>query len=173
MDMVTLYVIVLRLLHILGGVFWVGAAWMIAGFLYPTANASAPEGPKFLQRLFQSRLPAVVSAAAGLNILAGLLLYWRDSGGLRLDWITTRAGLAFTVGAVAAIVAFVIGIAVTKPAADRMGALGKEIQAAGKPPTPEQAAEMQRLGKRTFDAATWVAMLLAIALITMSVARYL
>jgi hypothetical protein len=168
----TLYVIVLRLLHIVGGVFWVGAAWMIAGFLFPTANA-APEGPKFLQRLFQSRLPAVISAAAGLNILAGLLLYWRDSGGLRLDWIMTRAGLGFTLGSVAAIAAFVIGVAVSKPAADKLGALGKEIAAGGQPPTPEQAAAMQALAKRTADAATWVAALLAISLIAMSIARYL
>jgi len=173
MDLMTLYVIVLRLLHILGGVFWVGAAWMIAGFLYPTANAAGPEGAKFLQRLFQSRLPALVSAAAGLNILAGLLLYWRDSLGLRVDWITSRAGLAFTVGGLSAMAAFVIGFAVSKPAADRMGALGKEIQAAGKPPTPEQAAELGRLGKRTADAATWVAVLLAMALITMAISRYL
>lgn len=171
--METVYVIVLRLLHILGGVFWVGAAWMIPGFLYPTANAAGPEGTKFLQRLFQSRLPALISAGAGLNILAGLLLYWRDSGHLRVDWITTRAGLAFTTGGVASIVAFVIGFAVTKPAADRMGALGKEIQAAGKPPTPEQVAELQGLGKRTADAATWVAVLLAIALVAMAIARYL
>lgn len=173
MDMVTLYVIVLRVLHILGGVFWVGAAWMIAGFLYPTANASAPEGPRFLQRLFQSRLPTLISAAAGLNILTGLLLYWKDSGGLKLEWITTRAGLAFTLGGVAAIVALVIGFAVSKPAADKLGMLGKEIATGGKPPSPEQAAEMQRLAKRTADAATWVAVLLALALIEMAVARYL
>ena len=171
MDLITLYVIVLRLLHILGGVFWVGAAWMIAGFLYPTANAAGPEGTKFLQRLFQSRLPALVSAAAGLNILAGLLLYWRDSLGLRVDWITSRAGLAFTVGGLSAIAAFVIGFAVSKPVADKLGMLGKEVAAAGKPPTPEQAAEIQRLAKRTADAATWVAVLLAIALITMAISR--
>ena len=119
-----IYVIVLRLIHIMGGVFWVGAAWMIAGFLFPTANAAGPEGAKFLQRLFQSRLPTVISAAGGLNILAGLLLYWRDSGHLRLDWITTNAGLAFTLGGASALVAFVIGFAVNKPAADRLGALG-------------------------------------------------
>ena len=167
-----IYAIVLRLLHIVGGVFWVGTAWMIAGFLYPTANASAPEGPRFLQRLFQSRLPAITSAAAGINILAGLLLYWKDTG-LRLEVITQRPFLVFGIGGVAAIAAFVIGIAVTKPAADRLVALSKEIQAAGKPPTPEQVAELQQLGKRTFDAAKWVAALLAISLVAMAVARYL
>ena len=173
MDAITLYVIVLRLLHIVAGVFWVGGAWMVVGFLEPTASASAPEGPKFLQKLFQSRFPAVMSAAGGTNILAGLLLYWKDSGGLRLDWITTRAGLGFTVGAVAAIAAFAVGFGVSNPAADKMAAIGKEIQAAGKPPTPEQAAQLGRLAKTTSNGAKWVAGLLALALVAMAVARYL
>jgi len=167
-----IYTIVLRLLHILAGVFWVGAIWMIAGFVMPTAEASAPDGPKFMQRLFQGRLPMVISAAAGTNILAGLLLYWKDSGGLRLDWITTRAGLTFTIGGLAAIVAFVLGIVVNKAAADRLGELGKAIQAAGKPPTPEQVVEMKLLQAKLSMGTKWAAALLTLALIAMAVARY-
>lgn len=167
-----IYVIILRLLHILGGVFWVGAVWMMVGFLMPTSQASAPEGPKFMQRLFQGRLPKVMSAASGINILSGLLLYWKDSGGLRLDWITTAAGLSFTIGGVLAIIAFVLGFTVSKPAGDRLAALGKEIQASGQPPTPEQAAEMQRLQGRLSAGAKWTAALLTIALIEMAIARY-
>src|SRR5688572_2702916 len=117
--MADIYVIILRLFHILGGVFWVGAVWMMVFFLMPTAQASAPEGPKFIQRLMQGRLPKVMSAASGMNILSGLLLYWRDSGGLRLDWITTAAGLSFTIGGVLAIIAFVLGFTGSKPAGDR------------------------------------------------------
>ncbi len=36
--------------------------------------------------------------------------------------------------------------------------------------TPEQAAELGRLGKRTADAATWVALLVGIALVAMAIA---
>ena len=36
------YVIGLRLLHAFGGVFWVGAAWMMAGFLNPGAGVTGP-----------------------------------------------------------------------------------------------------------------------------------
>jgi len=167
-----IYTIVLRLLHILAGVFWVGAIWMMVGFLMPTAQASAPEGPKFIQRLMQGRLPKVLSAAAGTNILAGVLLYWKDSGGFRLDWITTAAGLSFTIGGVAAIIAFVLGFTVSKSAADRLAALGKEIQAGGKPPTPEQAAELKRQQAKLSTGAKWTAALLTIALIEMAIARY-
>ena len=167
-----IYTIILRLLHILAGVFWVGAVWMMIGFLMPTAEATAPDGPKFIQRLMQGRLPKVLSAAAGTNILAGVLLYWKDSGGFRLDWITTAAGLSFTIGGVAAIIAFVLGFTVSKSAADRLAALGKEIQAGGKPPTPEQAAELKRQQAKLSTGAKWTAALLTIALIEMAIARY-
>lgn len=167
-----IYTIILRLLHILAGVFWVGAVWMMIGFLQPTAEATGPEGQKFMQRLFQSKLPRVMSAAAGTNVLAGLLLYWKDSGGFRLDWITTAAGLSFTIGGVAAIIAFVLGFTVSKSAADRLAAVGKEIQAGGKPPTPEQAAELKRQQAKLSTGAKWTAALLTIALIEMAIARY-
>src|SRR2546421_472456 len=36
--------LLLRLTHILAGVFWVGAIFLIAGFLLPTARATGREG---------------------------------------------------------------------------------------------------------------------------------
>lgn len=45
------YLIVPRLIHIGSGVFWAGAAVMIAAFLEPTVRAAGPEGGRFMQRL--------------------------------------------------------------------------------------------------------------------------
>jgi hypothetical protein len=41
-----------------------------------------------------------------------------------------------------------MGVFVQRPAAERLGALGAQIGAAGGAPTPEQAAEMQALRGR-------------------------
>jgi multisubunit Na+/H+ antiporter MnhC subunit len=167
-----IYVIVLRIVHIFAGVFWVGAAWMIAGFLNPTAAQTGPAGQPYMQKLFQGRLSMVISAAAGLNVLAGALLYWKDSAGFNLVWIGTPTGIGFTSGAVFAIIAFVIGFGVTRPASEKMSALGAAIQAGGKPPTPEQAAAMQAVVARLNQAALWTAILVAVALFFMATARY-
>src|SRR5438105_586471 len=88
-----LIVIVLRLVHIFGGVFWLGTVWMTAIFLGPTSEAIGSDAEKFMTYIsVKLRYPTVVAIAAGSNVLAGLLLYWRDSAGLRLEWISTPTG---------------------------------------------------------------------------------
>jgi len=166
--------IVLRIVHILAGVFWAGAAIMLAAFLEPTARALGPDGGKFMQRLTgQMRLTFFILLAASLNVLSGLGLYWLLSGGFQVRWITSSLGLSLTIGALAAIVTFILGLTVTRPALLRMGALGRAIQSAEGPPTPEQMAEMQALQKRLATAGRIGAVLLVIAVIGMSVARYI
>jgi uncharacterized membrane protein len=171
----TLYIIILlRVIHILAGVFWAGAAIMLAAFLEPTARSLGPDGGKFMQRLTgQMRLTTFILLAASLNILAGLGLYWIISGGFRVRWITSGPGLSLTIGALAAIVTFILGLAVTRPTLLSIGALGQEIQSAGGPPKPEQMAKMQVLQTRLATAGRVGAVLLVIAVIGMAVARYI
>jgi len=65
-----------------------------------------------------------------------------------------------------------IGIFVVTPAAMRLTKLGAAIAAGGKPPTPEQAAEVQGLQIRLGMMAMLAAGLLTITTICMAVARY-
>jgi hypothetical protein len=147
---------------------------MLAAFLEPTARALGPDGGKFMQRLTgQMRLTFFILLAAFLNILSGLGLYWILSSGFQVRWLTSSLGLSLTIGALAAIVTFILGLAVTRPTLLRMGALGQEIQSAEGPPKPEQMAEMQALQKRLATAGRIGAVLLVIAVIGMSVARYI
>jgi hypothetical protein len=53
-----------------------------------------------------------------------------------------------------------------------MGALVAAIRASGGPPSPEQAAEVQRLQVRLTNAMRVAAVLLLLAIAAMSVARY-
>jgi len=169
----SLLFIILRLIHIFSGVFWAGTAFFFVSVLEPTIEASGPEGGKVMQRLAQSRFPIVLPIAALLTVLSGLVMYWLDSGGLQAGWITSGTGLGFTIGAVAGLAAFVIGVFISRPAVARLGLLAQQVQASGGPPTPAQGAEIQALQKRTSQSALWTAILLALALIGMSIARYL
>lgn len=163
--------IILRIIHIFSGVFWVGAAWMAAFFLLPTAIALGPDAGKFMSYLTNvRRYPVVATIAAVLTVLAGITLYWKDYGGIT---ISTAASLTFTIGGLAGITALIIGGAVVGPTAARIGKLGAEIQTAGKPPSPDQVAEMQKLQKRMQQSSLLVAVILAVALLCMASARYL
>ena len=168
-----LYVIVLRVLHIFGTVFWFGAAVTFARFIAPSAAATQPESQKFMNHLLdQGKFVTAILVAATIGILAGALLYWRDSIGLQLTWITTSSGLTFTIGAIAGLIAYG-ALHMARRNLRRLGMLAQQIQSGGKPPTPEQAAALQALQQRQTRLANLAVILLSIALLGMSVARYL
>lgn len=164
-------VILLRIIHIFAGVLWVGAAWMAVGFLGPTAEALGMDGGKFLGYMTNvRRFPFVIAAAGGLNVLAGLFLYYNRFGGINL---TTPSGLAFSIGAVCALIALALGGAVVGRDSVELAAVGGAIAKAGKAPTPEQIAELRRLQGSLKQAGIIVAVLLAISLLGMASGRYL
>ena len=43
--------LVLRLIHILGGVFWVGAAWMMTLYIAPSVGATGDSGLQFMRHM--------------------------------------------------------------------------------------------------------------------------
>lgn len=79
---------------------------------------------------------------AALTVLSGSVLYWRDSGGLQLDWIASSTGLAFTVGGLAAIIAFVGGAVLVGPGIAEQTSVRGELAAGDGVPT---AAQRERL----------------------------
>jgi len=168
-----IYIMLLRLIHIFAGVFWAGSMFLLVGYLQPTVKVTAPEGPKFMQKLMGGSLATMLAVTPGLNVLAGLLLFWNDSGGLQLTWLGSAPGIGFTLGGLAGLVALFIGLFVTRPANLAVVALGKEIAAAGKPPTKEQMAKMGTLQERMTSATLAVVIALAVAITMMAVARYL
>jgi hypothetical protein len=161
-------------IHIAAGIFWVGAAFVFFLFIQPSVKDLGPEGQKFIGHIAtRKKLPLLIMLSGIVTILAGILLYWRASDGFDPDWISSGPGIGFTVGGLAAIFTLALGLAITKPAADRIGMLGQEIAAKGGPPNAEQAAEMQRLQARTVIVGRVSMVLLAIAVVTMAAARFL
>src|SRR5688572_8996596 len=62
--------ILLRLIHILGGIFWVGTMMLLAAFLIPTVRATGREGGKFMEHLMQQRrLRVYLGVAMLLTVL--------------------------------------------------------------------------------------------------------
>ena len=162
-------ILVLRVIHIFAGVFWAGAALMIAGFVEPTVRSLGPDGGKFIQRMVgQFKFSVFMSIAALVTTLAGVLLYWRVSGGLQLAWFTTSAAVYLTIGGLAGVAAFLLGLVVNGPTATRMEAVSREMQSAGGPPKPELLVELRGLQKRLRWSGVGAAVLLAISVIGMA-----
>jgi len=166
-------VVLLRLLHIVSGVFWVGSVLFFARFLLPTAASLGPAAGPVMDHLTRvKKVPQNLIAAGFISILSGLGLFWHDSAGSQSDWMRSPTGMTFSTGAALAIIALLIGITVNRPTADRLGALMATIQAGGGPPSPEQTASMKALQARLGAALRVVAILLVLATAAMAVARY-
>lgn len=168
------YMVVLRILHILAGVFWVGAAFTTILFIQSTAREVGPAAGPFISHLAgKKHLVDWVLRAAGLTILAGLLLYWRVSGGLDGGWIASAQGLSLTIGALSGMTAFTLGLTIVRPTIMASLAIGREVAESGGPPTPEQGARIQALQARSKAVGNVIVPLLVVAVAGMAVARYL
>jgi uncharacterized membrane protein len=166
--------IILRLIHILSGVFWVGSVLFIARFLVPAVRDAGPGGPAVMQQLTQVRkLPAALMGAALFTILSGVGLYAIDSSGFQSAWLASRQAMILGLGGVLAIATFIMGLLVNAPIGNQLGKLGAAIKARGGPPTPEEAAQMQQLQARLARAGAVAAVLLVLATTAMAVARYI
>lgn len=166
--------IVLRLLHIVLGILWVGGAFFVAYFLFPSIRASGPAGGIVIREIAAVRkMPIYLAIIGWVSALSGLALYARNAMGTNNGWSGSRSGMTFGIGGLLAIIALLVGTFWNRPVADKVVAKGAQIQAAGTPPPANLVSEMAALQESLGRALTVVAVLLVCAAIAMSIARYL
>jgi hypothetical protein len=168
------YMLLFRIMHIGAAVLWVGMVFFFAVFLSPTASKLGPAAFPVMQELVEKRrAPRFIQGIAGFTVLGGLFLYWHDWHvyGTLGNFVGTAFGRSLTIGAIAAISAFMVGNLFVAKDVERLVEVGGELVAAGGPPTPELIAESQRLGARVRLASRITMGLLAIAVLGMATAR--
>lgn len=167
MDVVA---IALRIVHIVSGVFWVGGAALFFFYLEPAINKLGPDAEKFVDEVVNRRkIPIYFVTISTLTVLAGVILYWRDFGGLD----TSPAGLALGLGGLAAIVAWLGGNLLIPKTLGQLTAVVAEIRAAGGTPSGELAVRMHATQERLRLVGMIDIVLLVFAVVTMAAARYL
>jgi uncharacterized membrane protein len=140
--------LVLVFLHVFFGIIWAGGAVATGLFIVPAIMEAGPPAAAVMAGVVRRRFPTVMVISATIVVLAGARLYM-----LRFtsEWLTTPQGIVLTIGAILGLGAFVLGVFIQRPLATRMGVLAQQITASGRPPTPEQASELQasraRLGR--------------------------
>ena len=160
----------LRIIHIVGGIFWVGGTLIMTFFIGPTVGATAEAGQRFVGHLMNDlKFSNRMAIASGSTILAGFILYWIDSQGFTSAWMSSGAGRGFGIGAGFALIGFVFGILVGRTT-KAMAQVGAQIQ--GKP-SPDQMTQLQALRKKQATYSMIAAVTLILATIFMAIARYL
>lgn len=166
-------VLVLRLIHIGAGAFWVGAVFTFFLFVQPAAIAIGPDATKFTyQLLHHRRLPVVIFGSAVVTVLAGLWLLWITSNGFDPDLLFSPARLGFTVGGVAAIITLGIGGLYVLPRTRTTEGILGQLLADGRPPSPDEQQTLARVGREGRQAGWIVIAGLTIAVVSMATAGY-
>jgi len=163
------YLLILRILHIGAGAFWVGNVLMLVVFINPALQATGETGQKFVDYLVsKKRFNTESSGAGAMAGIAGILLYWHDSQGLTSAWLHSSAGIGFGIGAGFALVAFIFGIITDR----KMKAITQFREQFQVTPTDEQTSQLQVLGKQQSTYLYICAAALSLALWVMATARY-
>ena len=166
--------LVLRLIHVLGGIFWVGSLMYTSFFLVPVVRSSPAVAGQVMAGLQQRRLFVVLPTVALLTMLSGIRLLMIASAGFSDSYLSSNTGRAFSVGAGAAIIAFLISMFVSRPAFVNAGKLGASLATTTDEGGRQRlTAEMQRLNRRAAIANTIVLVLLLLTAASMAIARYL
>lgn len=167
-------VIVLRLIHVTFGAIWVGMVVFATFFMMPAVQEVGPDGGKVMAAIQRRGLMTFMPILALGALISGIWLYLRDAAGMHAEFARSPVGMAFGLGGLAAILAWLLGVAVLRPSMLKAMALTQSLGPSTSADDRQRVmAEAQRLRLRAAASGRATAYLLLFAVAAMAVARYL
>jgi len=161
-----------RIIHVVGGIFWVGTMVFLAAFLLPSMMEVGPDAAKVMAALQRRKFMVILPIVGVLTVLSGIWLLWTVSSGFNSDYMRSGPGHAYSFGGLFAISALVVGLTVTRPSMTKSMKLAQEAGAASESDRPAILAQAQALRIRGAKSGQVVAWLLALTALAMAVGRY-
>lgn len=165
--------LLLRMVHILAGTFWIGVALMNTFFLMPAIGSAGAAGGAVMQVLRARGILHWLLASSVLTLLSGVRLLWILSAGAPSLFFGSPMGRMFTLGGVAALLGFLLAMLVVRPSQMQAMALLARLGDAPEAEWPAMQDRIGRLRSRGALGSTVNAVLLVASAAGMAVARYL
>jgi uncharacterized membrane protein len=166
--------LVLRFVHVVGAIIWVGGGAFVAFFLIPAFVGNRQLMPQVMGALQRRRVFEIIPTVGLFTILAGVRLLWIDSAGFAESYLHTGVGRAFSIGGTAGIIAWLVQVLVATPAGTRLGRIATRL--AESLPEDERGrlgAEAVRLRLRNMIGTLGAVLFGLFAAAAMSIARYM
>jgi len=165
--------LVLRLVHILSGVFWIGGGLYTFFFLGPALASTPAVMGQVMAGLQRRHVFTAQQVAAGLVLLSGIRLLMIDSAGFSGSYFATGTGRTFAIAGVFAVLAAVFNFGVARPTMERAVAVGAALAAAADAGEKARLSQqLDRLRKRGAIAGMLAVSFGLLAASGMAVARY-
>ena len=165
--------LVLRAIHVMGGVFWAGGGIYATLFITPALVAAGPAAGPILAEMQRRKLFTVLPIVAILTMLSGLRLLWIVSGGFSAPYFATTQGLTYAVAGGASIVGFFLALLLSRPAGVRLAQIAATLDSLDAAARAAALATTERLKRQAALGSAAAIWLLTIAVGGMAVARYL
>ena len=164
--------VVLRFVHIVLGVLWVGGVFALSVIIIPGMQQLGLPLDSLTKTLNHRKFSQIMMAFGGLTVLAGLTMMYILGHGNEA-FFQSHFGRTLSLGGLCAILALVIGGSVARPTLAKIGKLQADLAAnppKGDDPRKAQIAALQR---RIVFSSKLVVILLLVAVTCMAVARYI
>src|SRR4051794_15892502 len=112
-----------RVVHVLLAALWIGATVFVSFLLMPAIETSGPAGGQVMIGLNRRGLNAYMGAIGSLTVLTGIALFWHYTAGFDPGLSGSRAGIAYSIGGLAGVLATIVGGAVVGRSAKQVVAL--------------------------------------------------
>jgi len=165
--------LVLRLVHILSGIFWIGGGLYTFFFLGPALASTPAVMGQVMAALQKRRVFTAQQIAAFLVLLSGLRLLMIDSAGFSGSYFATGPGRTFAIAGAFAIVAGIFNFGAARPTMERAVAVAASLAAAADAGEKARLSQqLDRLRKRGAIAGMLAVTFGILAASGMAVARY-
>lgn len=160
--------VLIRLLHVLLGVFWGGTVLFAMLFLDPSTREAGPAGGQVMQQLMKRGYMGTMILVGLFTVLTGVYVLWAVSGGFDASFMGSFKGIILSTGALTGILALGVGAHFSRPTARKMGVVAQRVASAEGAPNPDDVAEMARLRGRLTVAIRILGVLMALTLVLMA-----
>ena len=159
------YMTILRTVHVLAAIVWLGGTAFMVLFLQPALRTVAPEVQRPAILAIGPRAVAGLKTSAAIVLITGILMVLHVLGTGELDRLfNTKWGVSIFLGFLSAVAMFGVGNTFVMNNILRM----KTMAVAGTPPSPERAISM---GKQMRYGAMVALLFGILAVIAMLIAR--
>ena len=164
----------MRVVHVVLAGAWLGAVMLGSLFLGPAIQDLGPAGPPVIAALVRRGAVAYLASIGGMTIVTGFYLFWRFTGGFDPAVSGSRAGIAFSIGALTGFIALILAGRMVGGSAKKLSVLN--AQAAATADGSARAAlttTMDNLRARMRTYGRIVLVLLLISMATMALGHYI
>ncbi|MDB5973704.1 MAG: putative rane protein [Nevskia sp.] len=159
-------IVLARAVHVLSGVAWAGATFVMAGVVVPLLARHGAEGAGRWLGMVGRRAGRASMVAALLTIVSGGYLF-----SALHPHDTSASGLVLKSGAVAALLSLAVGLLIVRPIGLSLARL-QEPRPEGTPPGADVLQRMATLRQRVAIGSRVAAGLLGASVLAMAVFRY-